>query len=65
MAFVLGNGQTPKSEDYYARQLGSVSVGDAVRVGEVWLCCDRAGWSVLKGHKSRDITDECHRSRRG
>ncbi|MFC4048336.1 hypothetical protein ACFOY4_01460 [Actinomadura syzygii] len=58
VAFALGNGQTDKSEDYYARRLRSVSVGDAVRVGEVWLSCDRTGWSVLKGHSPHDITSE-------
>lgn len=58
VTFALGNGQAKESEDYYARRLRSVSVGDVIRVGEAWLSCDSSDWSLIKGHKPRDITAE-------
>jgi hypothetical protein len=56
-AFQIGNGADELSENYYRRQLRSLSVGDPVRIGLVWLSCERVGWRTITDHAPNDITD--------
>ncbi|MEU5878162.1 hypothetical protein [Spirillospora sp. NPDC047279] len=46
-AFRVGNGVDNKSDDYFRRELRTLSVGDLVRIEGQWFRCDAVGWSGL------------------
>ncbi|WP_433332499.1 hypothetical protein [Spirillospora sp. CA-294931] len=57
--YCLGNGIAhSRSGEYYARKLRSPSVGDLIRIGEVWMSVERASFKFLPAHEPNDITDK-------
>ncbi len=38
----------PRAVEYRKRGNRSLSVGDVVQVGDVWLACASAGWDVIE-----------------
>ncbi|TDB89143.1 hypothetical protein E1264_09230 [Actinomadura sp. KC216] len=55
-AFQIGNEVHELSADYYRRRLRSLSVGDVVKIGLLWLSCEPVGWRPITDHTPIDIT---------
>ncbi|TDD29631.1 hypothetical protein E1287_30590 [Actinomadura sp. KC06] len=55
-AFQIGNELHELSTDYYRRRLRSLSVGDLVKIGLLWLSCEPVGWQPITDHTPNDIT---------
>ncbi|WP_026415456.1 hypothetical protein [Actinomadura oligospora] len=56
-AYCLGNGIAHlQSELYYARKMRSVSVGDLIRINQVWVAVDKVGFWFPAAKWVNDIT---------
>jgi hypothetical protein len=53
---ILDEVQRTIASAYRSQRIRSLSVGDVLRVGEVWLACERAGFAEIEPPAAEKIT---------